>query len=32
MAALWGPFSEAELAAEKPHVMLDAIGDLLQAG
>lgn len=29
MAALWGPFSEAELAAEKPHVMLDAIGDLL---
>ena len=26
MAALWGPFSERELAIERPHVMLDEIG------
>ena len=31
MAALWGPFSERELAVEQPHVMLDSITDLLAA-
>ena len=31
MAALWGPFSEKELAVEQPHVMLDSITDLLAA-
>ena len=30
MAALWGPFSERELAIERPHVMLDEIGDVLR--
>lgn len=29
IAALWGPFSESELAVERPHVMLDSITDLL---
>lgn len=29
VAALWGPFSERELAIERPHIMLDAIGDVL---
>ncbi len=29
MAALWGPFSEEELAGETPDVMLDLITDLL---
>jgi len=29
MAALWGPFSEEELAVETPDVMLDAITDLV---
>jgi len=29
MAALWGPFAEAELAVEKPNLMLDRIADLL---
>ncbi len=29
IAALWGPFSESELAVERPNVMLDAITDLL---
>ena len=32
IAALWGPFSERELAVERPHVMLDSITDLLAAG
>ena len=30
IAALWGPFSERELAIERPHIMLDDIGDLLE--
>lgn len=29
MAALWGPFSERELAIERPHIMLDAIEDIV---
>jgi pyrophosphatase PpaX len=29
VAALWGPFSSGELAAERPHFMLDGIRDLL---
>ncbi|WP_420463920.1 HAD family hydrolase [Candidatus Palauibacter sp.] len=29
VAALWGPFSERELAIERPHIMLDAFEDLL---
>ena len=29
IAALWGPFSERELVIERPHIMLDAIEDLL---
>ena len=29
IAALWGPFSERELAIERPHIMLDEIGELL---
>ena len=29
IAALWGPFSERELAIERPHIMLDAIEDLV---
>jgi hypothetical protein len=28
-AALWGPFSPIELAAEKPDLMLEEIGQLL---
>ena len=28
IAALWGPFSERELAIERPHIMLDTIEDL----
>ena len=29
VAALWGPFSERELAIERPHIMLDAIEDII---
>ncbi len=29
IAALWGPFSERELALERPHIMLDAIEDIV---
>ena len=29
VAALWGPFSERQLATERPHIMLDAIEDLV---
>jgi len=30
IAALWGPFSERELVIERPHIMLDAIEDILR--
>ena len=30
MAALWGPFSERELAIERPHIMLDTIDEVLR--
>ncbi len=32
IAALWGPFSERELAREKPDVMIDDIADLVREG